>query len=30
MPVMLATFDRELWLAAKRGDMVVWPEVLFG
>jgi len=30
MPIRLATFDRELWLAAKKGDMEVWPEGLFG
>jgi uncharacterized protein len=28
MPVTLATFDRELWLAAKKAGMAVWPEGL--
>ena len=28
MPVTLATYDRELWLAAKRAEMAVWPEGL--
>ncbi len=26
IPVTLATFDRELWLAAKKAGMAVWPE----
>lgn len=26
VPVTLATFDRGLWLAAKKADMIVWPE----
>jgi predicted nucleic acid-binding protein len=25
MPVTLGTFDRELWLAAKKAGMAVWP-----
>jgi predicted nucleic acid-binding protein len=29
MPVTLATFDRELWSAAKKVEMAVWPEELF-
>jgi predicted nucleic acid-binding protein len=28
MPVTLATFDRELWLAAKKAGMAAWPEGL--
>jgi len=28
MPITLATFDRELWLAAKKTGMAVWPESL--
>jgi predicted nucleic acid-binding protein len=28
IPVTLATFDRELWLAAKNTNMPVWPEAL--
>jgi uncharacterized protein len=28
MPVTLATFDRELWLAAQKAGMTVWPEDL--
>jgi predicted nucleic acid-binding protein len=28
MPVTLATFDRELWLAAKTAGVAVWPEGL--
>ena len=28
MPVTLVTFDRELWLAAKKVDMAVWPDEL--
>jgi uncharacterized protein len=28
MPVTLATFDRELWLVAKKAGMTVWPEEL--
>jgi uncharacterized protein len=28
MPVTLATFDRELWLAAKKTNMAVWPDRL--
>jgi predicted nucleic acid-binding protein len=28
-PVMLVTYDRELWLAAKKAEMAVWPEGLF-
>jgi uncharacterized protein len=28
MPVTLVTFDRELWLAAKKADMAVWPDEL--
>jgi len=28
MPVTLATFDRELWLVAKKAGMKVWPEGL--
>jgi hypothetical protein len=27
-PVTLATFDRELWLAAKNTNMPAWPEAL--
>jgi predicted nucleic acid-binding protein len=26
MPITLATFDRELWLVAKKAGMTVWPE----
>lgn len=26
--VMLATFDRQLWLAGREAGMLVWPEVL--
>jgi predicted nucleic acid-binding protein len=29
-PVALATFDRELWLAAQRGGLEAWPEELGG
>jgi len=28
-PVTLVTYDRELWLAAKKAEMAVWPEGLF-
>jgi len=28
-PVTLATYDRELWLAANKAEMAVWPEGLF-
>ena len=28
MPVTLGTFDRELWLAAKKAGMAVWPDEL--
>ena len=28
MPVTLATFDRELWLVAKKAGLAVWPEWL--
>jgi predicted nucleic acid-binding protein len=28
MPVTLVTYDRELWLAAKKAEMAVWPEGL--
>ena len=28
-PVTMATFDRELWLAAQKRDMMVWPEGLY-
>jgi predicted nucleic acid-binding protein len=28
MPVTLATFDRELWSAAKTAGMTAWPEGL--
>src|SRR3990172_1259392 len=27
-PVVLATFDRELWLAASKSGVTVWPEGL--
>jgi predicted nucleic acid-binding protein len=27
-PITLATYDRELWLAAKTASMSVWPEAL--
>ena len=27
-PITLATFDRELWAAAKKVGMIVWPEEL--
>jgi hypothetical protein len=26
MPITLATYDRELWLAANKAGMAVWPE----
>ena len=29
MPVTLVTYDRELWLAARKVEMAVWPEALF-
>jgi predicted nucleic acid-binding protein len=29
MSITLATFDRELWLAAKKTGLAVWPEGLF-
>ena len=29
MPVTLATFDRELWLAAQKAGMTAWPENLY-
>lgn len=28
IPITLATYDRELWLAAKKATVVVWPEQL--
>jgi predicted nucleic acid-binding protein len=28
MPVTLATYDRELWSAAKKTELLVWPEGL--
>ena len=28
MPITLATYDRELWLAANKAGMAVWPEGL--
>ncbi|MCX6064964.1 MAG: type II toxin-antitoxin system VapC family toxin [Chloroflexi bacterium] len=28
MPITLATYDRELWLAANKAGMEVWPEEL--
>jgi len=28
MPVTLATFDRELWLAGQKSGMEVWPTEL--
>lgn len=28
MPITLATYDRELWLAAKKATVAVWPEQL--
>ena len=28
MPITLATYDRELWLAANKAGMTVWPEGL--
>ena len=28
MPITLATYDRELWLAAKKTGISVWPEGL--
>ena len=28
MPITLATFDRELWVVAKKAGMEVWPETL--
>jgi len=28
IPVTLVTFDRELWLVAKKAGMAVWPDGL--
>jgi predicted nucleic acid-binding protein len=28
MPVTIATFDRELWLAAKQAGLLIWPNNL--
>ena len=30
LPVVLATFDRDLWLAGRQAGMDVWPEGLVG
>lgn len=30
MPVTLATFDRQLWEAARKAGVVVWPDALSG
>ena len=27
-PITLATFDRELWLAAEKMGMTVWPQTI--